>query len=196
MIRRDGDAVTRRKKRNKGQRLGISASPSLRVSDLRILLWDLDGTLVRGQRYGVFKDYTVPMLTRVFGTAGSLDGMMVSGMTDLQIIEESLRGEGITREHIIARKDELLSCYIEEMKRATGNGAHLVEAIPGGREVLQRVAEHPRYVSALLTGNIEPAALFEIGIGRIVGILSTAGRFWRFVVRSSRPAGDCGAKNQ
>ena len=29
---------------------------------LRVLLWDLDGTLVRGARYGIFKDYTVPML--------------------------------------------------------------------------------------------------------------------------------------
>jgi phosphoglycolate phosphatase len=177
MIRRDGDAVTRRKKRNKGQRLGISASPSLRVSDLRILLWDLDGTLVRGQRYGVFKDYTVPMLTRVFGTAGSLDGMMVSGMTDLQIIEESLRGEGITREQIIARKDELLSCYIEEMKRATGNGAHLVEAIPGGREVLQLVAAHPRYLSALLTGNIEPAAYLKLELAGLSEFFKLPGAF-------------------
>src|SRR5438132_12430212 len=106
-------------------------------SSLRILLWDLDGTLVRGQRYGVFKDYTVPMLKTVFGTSGSLGEMMVSGMTDLQIVEEALRGEGITREHIIARKDQLLSCYIEEMKRATGNGAHLLSAMPGGREVWQ-----------------------------------------------------------
>ena len=39
---------------------------------LRILLWDLDGTLVRGKRFGTFKDYTVPMLKKVFGTAGCL----------------------------------------------------------------------------------------------------------------------------
>jgi phosphoglycolate phosphatase len=177
MTRRDGDAVTRRKKKNKGQRLRISASPSLRVSDLRVLLWDLDGTLVRGQRYGVFKDYIVPMLTRVFGTAGSLGGMMVSGMTDLQIIEEALRGEGITREHIIARKDELRRCYIEEMKRATGNGAHIIEAIPGGREVLQRVAEHPRYVSALLTGNIEPAAYLKLELAELSEFFQLPGAF-------------------
>src|ERR1700716_2793474 len=90
-------------------------------SSLRVLLWDLDGTLVRGERYGVFKDYTVPMLKTVLGTSGSLGEMMVSGMTDLQIVEEALRCEGITRAHIMARKDELLSCYIEEMQRATGN---------------------------------------------------------------------------
>jgi len=149
----------------------IHKSPS------RILLWDLDGTLVRGQRYGVFKDYTVPMLKRVFGTAGSLGAMMVSGMTDLQIVEEALRSEGITREQIFARKDELLSCYIEEMRRATGNGAHLVSAMPGGREVLQRVAEHPRYLSALLTGNIEPAAHLKLELAGLSEFFTLPGAF-------------------
>jgi len=154
-----------------------SSSRLIHNSDLRVLLWDLDGTLVRGKRYGVFKDYTVPMLTRVFGTAGSLGGMMVSGMTDLQIIEEALRGEGITREHIVARKDELRRCYIEEMKRATGNGAHTIEAMPGGREVLRRVAEHPRYVSALLTGNIETAAYLKLELTGLSEFFQLPGAF-------------------
>src|ERR1700738_643832 len=144
---------------------------------LRVLLWDLDGTLVRGKRYGVFKDYTVPMLTRVFGTAGSLGGMMVSGMTDLQIVEEALRGEGITREQIMARKDELLRCYLEEMKRATGNGAHTIEAMPGAREVLKRVEEHPRYVSSLLTGNIEPAAYLKLELTGLSEFFKLPGAF-------------------
>lgn len=146
-------------------------------SDLRILLWDLDGTLVRGQRYGVFKDYTVPMLERVFGTAGSLGGMMVSGVTDLQIIETALSAAGITRDQILARKDELLSCYIDEMKRATGNGAHLIEAIPGGREVLQRVAGHPRYLSGLLTGNIKPAAYLKLELTGLSEFFKIPGAF-------------------
>jgi phosphoglycolate phosphatase-like HAD superfamily hydrolase len=155
----------------------ISASLSLPVSDLRVLLWDLDGTLVRGKRYGVFKDYTVPMLERVFGTAGSLGDMMVSGMTDLQIVEEALRCQGITREHIIARKDELLRCYIEEMKRATGNGAHTIHAMPGGREVLQRVAEHPRYLSGLLTGNMKPAAYLKLELTGLSEFFQLPGAF-------------------
>ena len=45
---------------------------------MRILLWDLDGTLVRGRRFGAFKDYTVPMLEKVFGTSGCLPGLVVS----------------------------------------------------------------------------------------------------------------------
>ena len=155
----------------------IFKSQFVNDGSIRILLWDLDGTLVRGARYGIFKDYTVPMLESVFGTAGCLHEMIVSGMTDLQIVEEALRGKGITREQISARKDELQRCYIEEMKRATGNGAHVIEAMPGAREVLQAVDEHPRYASALLTGNIEPAAHLKTEITGLAEFFRLPGAF-------------------
>ena len=145
--------------------------------DIRILLWDLDGTLVRGKRFGTFKDYTIPMLETVFGTAGSLRDMVVSGMTDLQIVEESLRSEGITREHISARKDQLRTCYIEEMKRAVRDGAHVIEAIPGALETLQALDEHPRYQSALLTGNIEPAAHLKVDAAGLARFFTLPGAF-------------------
>ena len=144
---------------------------------LRILLWDLDGTLVHGKRYGVFKDYTVPMLEAVFGTAGSLHGMIVSGMTDLQIVEESLREAGITREQIIERKDDLLRSYMKEMRRATGNGNQIIEAMPGALVVLKRIEAHPRYQSALLTGNIEPAAHLKVKITGLAQFFRLPGAF-------------------
>jgi phosphoglycolate phosphatase len=146
-------------------------------SSLRVLLWDLDGTLVHGKRYGVFKDYTIPMLETVFGTAGSLHGMIVSGMTDLQIVEEALRGAGITREQISARKDELRRCYIEEMKRAVGNGAHIIESMPGARDILSALDAHPRYRNALLTGNIEPAAHLKVEITGLAEFFKLPGAF-------------------
>jgi phosphoglycolate phosphatase len=173
MKKRRGDGVTGRL----GDSHAISGSPHLPVSDLRVLLWDLDGTLVRGKRFGAFKDYTVPMLEKVFGTAGRLHGLVVSGMTDLQIVEESLRGTGITREHINSRRDELLRCYMDEMKRATGNGLQILEAMPGAREVLQALNEHPRYASALLTGNIEPAAHLKVEITGLAEFFQLPGAF-------------------
>ena len=146
-------------------------------SSLRILLWDLDGTLVRGKRFGTFKDYTVPMLQTVFGTAGCLPELVVSGMTDLQIVEESLRGEGITREHISARKDQLRTSYITEMKRALRDGAHVIEPIPGARAALEAVHNHPRYRSGLLTGNIEPAAHLKVESAGLAEFFTLPGAF-------------------
>ena len=146
-------------------------------SKLRVLLWDLDGTLVRGKRFGSYKDYTAPMLESIFGTSGSLHQMVVSGMTDLQIVEEALRSAGITREHITARKDELIRSYIEQMKLALGNGAHVIETIPGAREALEAAHNHPRYQSALLTGNIEPAAHLKVEATGLAEFFTLPGAF-------------------
>ena len=152
-------------------------SQTVAHDNLRILLWDIDGTLMRGARYGVFKDYTIPMLETVFGTSGSLGQMVVSGMTDLQIVEEALRCEGITREHISARKDELQRCYIEKMRLAIDNGSQMIHLLPGVREVLETLDEHPRYLSALLTGNIEPAAHLKIEITGLAKYFRLPGAF-------------------
>jgi phosphoglycolate phosphatase-like HAD superfamily hydrolase len=173
MKKRQGERVTGRP----GDSHPVSGSPHLPLSDLRVLLWDLDGTLVRGKRFGAFKDYTVPMLEAVFGTAGCLHDLVVNGMTDLQIVEEALRSEGITREHINSRRDELLTCYMDEMKRATGNGDQILEAMPGAREVLIAVNQNPRYGSALLTGNIEPAARLKVELTGLDGFFPLPGAF-------------------
>lgn len=142
---------------------------NLRPSDLRILLWDIDGTLIHSLRRGAFKDYTIPMLEDVFGTAGTLAEMQVSGMTDLGIVAQALEHEGFTHEHIRERIDHLRESYMTAMRKATGNGVEFFELLPGAREALQAAADHPRYHSALLTGNIQPAAYLKmelVGLSR------------------------------
>ncbi|HJR09292.1 MAG TPA: HAD hydrolase-like protein [Pyrinomonadaceae bacterium] len=137
--------------------------------DLRVLLWDIDGTLLRSMRRGAFKDYTVPVLKSLFGTAGRIDDMRVSGMTDLQIICEALSDEGITAEHIRERVAEIRTRFMIEMERvaATAGDTPLFELLAGAREILERVRAHPRYLSALLTGNLEPAAHLKL---RLIGL--------------------------
>ncbi|MGB7926210.1 MAG: haloacid dehalogenase-like hydrolase, partial [Pyrinomonadaceae bacterium] len=135
--------------------------------DLRILLWDIDGTLIRSARVDSYKSYTAPVLEGVFGTAGRLAELSVSGMTDLQIILEALRDEGFTHEQVRERVDDLRVSYIREMERAIESGDQSFYLLPGAREVLEATASHPRYRSALLTGNIEPAAHLKM---RLVGL--------------------------
>lgn len=136
-------------------------------SGLRILLWDIDGTLIRSARTGMFKDYTAPAIESVFGTAGRLAELSVSGMTDLQIVAEALRDEGFTPRQIRERLDELRSIYMREMERVTSEGQQSFYLLPGAREALEAVAANPRYRSALLTGNLEPAAHLKM---RLVGL--------------------------
>jgi len=156
---------------------GSSSSFIPHPSSLRILLWDIDGTLIRSARTGAFKDYTVPMLEEVFGTAGRLPEMRVSGMTDLQIIGEALRDEGFTSDHILERIDHLRESYMTAMRQATGNNDEFFELLPGVRETLQAVHEHPRYRSALLTGNIEQAAYLKMELVGLSEFFDLPGAF-------------------
>ena len=155
----------------------VSSSFILPPSSLRILLWDIDGTLIRSARAGSYKEYFVPMLESVFGSSGCLAEMNVSGMTDLQIAAEALCGEGFTQEHIRERIDDVRKSYLKEMTKVTGNGNQFFELLRGVREVLQAVANHPRYHSGLLTGNIEPAAYLKMELVGLSEFFTLPGAF-------------------
>ena len=147
------------------------------AEDLRVLLWDIDGTLVRSHRRDAYKDYTVPVLENVFGTAGRLREMTVSGMTDLQIVVEALRDEGFTPAQIRERVADLRTHYMLEMERATREGTQGFQVLPGVRQVLEATLEHPRYFNSLLTGNIEPAAQLKMQLVNLSQFFQLPGAF-------------------
>jgi phosphoglycolate phosphatase-like HAD superfamily hydrolase len=162
----------------------ISASPSPRVtasgvlaSDLRILLWDIDGTLIRSLRVGAYKEYTIPVLEEVFGTSGRLANMRVSGMTDLQIIAEALRDEGYSHHDIRAQIHHLSERLTAEAKKVTGNGEPFFEVLPGVKRTLEVLSNHPRYRSALVTGNIESMAQLKMELVELNRFFTLPGAF-------------------
>src|SRR6185437_15892627 len=144
---------------------------------MRILLWDIDGTLIRSTMPGGYKVYTIPVLEEIFGTAGRLADMQVSGMTDLQIVFEALNDAGITREQILARADVLVARLTEQARRVTGNGVKFFELLPGVRETLAALAAHPRYESALVTGNIKPMAELKMELVGLDHFFTLPGAF-------------------
>jgi len=144
---------------------------------MRILLWDIDGTLMRSTRTGAYKDYTIPVLEEVFGTAGRLSDMHVSGMTDLQIIFEALAESGVSQEQILDKVDLLSRRLTEEARRATGNGVQFFQLLPGVRETLAVLHAHPRYQSALLTGNIKPMAQLKMELMGLEHFFTLPGAF-------------------
>src|SRR5436190_5591320 len=131
--------------------------------DLRILLWDIDGTILRSAKATTFTKYTRPVLESVFGTAGRIDEVPLTGMTDLQYIAESLSCEGITQEAIFERIDEISGRYICEIARAASNGAKF-HVLPGVRDVLEAVSRHSRYRCAVLSGNFETTARYKLNL--------------------------------
>ena len=144
---------------------------------MRILLWDIDGTLIRSARPGGYKVYTIPVLEEVFGTSGRLADLHVSGMTDLQIVFEALNDAGISQEEILARAEVLVSRLTEEARRVTGNGEKFFELLPGVRETLEALDAHPRYLSALVTGNIKPMAQLKMELVGLDHFFTLPGAF-------------------
>jgi phosphoglycolate phosphatase-like HAD superfamily hydrolase len=144
--------------------------------DFRVILWDIDGTLVRSRRNGFFKDYTTPVLLRVFGTAGRLHELGVSGMTDLQIVSEALRDEGFTTEQVRGRAAELVPIYLEELERLT-RAEEVFYALPGARAALEALERAPRSCNSLLTGNVEPAARLKLRLVGLADFFSIPGAF-------------------
>jgi phosphoglycolate phosphatase-like HAD superfamily hydrolase len=144
---------------------------------MRIVLWDIDGTLMRSVRTGAYKEYTIPVLEEIFGTAGRLGDMRVSGMTDLQIIFEALKESEVSQEQIVAEIERLSRRITEEARRVTGNGVEFFQLLPGVRETLQALHDHPRYQSALLTGNIKPMAELKMELMGLDQFFTLPGAF-------------------
>ncbi len=176
---RNGDKITESPFRPVAPSPTLSVTPSHPVSpsDLRILLWDIDGTLIRSLRVGGYKVYTIPVLEEVFGTSGRLERMRVSGMTDLQIIAEALSEEGFTH-HDVKEKIHILSERLtEEARRVTGTGDPFFEVLPGVANTLKTLDEHPRYQQALLTGNIESMADLKMELVGLAQYFTLPGAF-------------------
>lgn len=132
---------------------------------------------MRSARNGSYKDYTVPVLEEIFGTSGQLSDMRVSGMTDLQIVFEALKETGISQDEIRSQIDRMCIRLTEEARRVTGNGVPFFELLPGVRETLEVLHEHPRYESALLTGNIKPMAQLKMELMGLDKFFTLPGAF-------------------
>jgi phosphoglycolate phosphatase-like HAD superfamily hydrolase len=124
-----------------------------------------------------YKVYTIPVLEEIFGTAGRLADMQVSGMTDLQIVFEALSETDISKDEILARAEVLVSHLTDEARRVTGNGEKFFKVLPGVRETLEALAAHPRYESALLTGNIKPMAQLKMELVGLDHFFTMPGAF-------------------
>ena len=144
---------------------------------MRILLWDIDGTLMRSVRTGAYKDYTIPVLEEIFGTSGRLADMQVSGMTDLQILYEALSVEGFSQDDLFAKISVIGPRLTEEARKITGNGTRFFELLPGVRETLEALYDHPRYESALVTGNIESMAQLKMQLVGLEKFFTLPGAF-------------------
>ena len=65
-------------------------------NNIRVVLFDIDGTLIKTVRRGEYRGLIHAMLIEIFGTCGRINEVDFAGKTDLAIYREALECEGFT----------------------------------------------------------------------------------------------------
>ena len=125
---------------------------------LTIVLFDIDGTLVRTGGAGV------RAMARAFedlsGVARAFDGIPMAGRTDKSILEDAAtRARLEIGPQFSAR---FRARYCERLVEALPEPGHVSNILPGVRRLLEALARRPDIFLALLTGNCEEGAKLKL----------------------------------
>jgi phosphoglycolate phosphatase len=137
-----------------------------RTTDLRVVLFDIDGTLIKTVRRGEYRGLIHAMLLDVFGTCGRINEVDFAGKTDLAIYREALECEGVTPVQIRERLPLIEAATVEILNHLASTG-EVFRLCPGVRELLDALSVDSRFLPSLLTGNVEKLAEAKL---RVAGI--------------------------
>jgi phosphoglycolate phosphatase-like HAD superfamily hydrolase len=132
----------------------------------RLVLWDVDGTLVESAKLG--RDAFFEAFEKVTG-APPREMVPFAGRTDLEIAHDMLESSGVEA------GDDLLDSFEEALVEAMAARHEQLRArgraLPGVDAALARLQREPGVVQSLLTGNVERNALVKLsafGLARYV----------------------------
>jgi phosphoglycolate phosphatase len=127
----------------------------------RLILWDIDGTLVSaGAAARVAFDLAV---ARVIGRAPGQHDVHMSGKTDPQIAMEILATMALSEREARETLPDVLRSLEIELERAIDVIRRDGLVHPGARELLTRLAAAPDVVQTVLTGNLAANARLKLG---------------------------------
>lgn len=130
---------------------------------MRLILFDIDGTLIRS--HGAGRAAMIYALERVFGTAGPVDTYRMSGKLDPRIITDLMTAAGIAAADIEAK---LPAVY--ELMAENGRTTYCEKGItpcPGIIPLLAALAERDDVILGLLTGNVSLTAPLKLAAAGI-----------------------------
>jgi phosphoglycolate phosphatase-like HAD superfamily hydrolase len=122
----------------------------------RLLLFDIDGTLIHSGGAGVHALKSA--FKERFGIDDDLHGIEIAGMTDSGIVVSILNKHEIpaTNENVSAFLDSYVHFLSLELPRRKG------KLLPGVLELLEKLKSRPHLVLALLTGNVSRGAQLKL----------------------------------
>lgn len=137
-------------------RAGLAFSLDMTNKSKRLLLFDIDGTLISSAGAGVHALKLV--LAERFRIKDDLHDIEIAGMTDSGIVISILKKHKIpeTHENVSAFLDGYVHYLSQELPRRKGT------LLPGVLELLEKVKSRPHLVLALLTGNVSRGAQLKL----------------------------------
>jgi phosphoglycolate phosphatase-like HAD superfamily hydrolase len=142
----------------------------------RILLFDVDGTLINAVRRREYRYLVRDKLQQIFGTCGRLDQIDFAGKTDLAIYHEALMPEGFTMEMVQARVPDIEAGMAEVLAGMAATG-DVFELCSGVRDLLEALATDDRFITSLLTGNLSRLAEAKLRLAGIWEYFRCCGAF-------------------
>ena len=126
------------------------------MAERRLILWDIDSTLVNTGAAG--QHALVRATIEWFGGEGDLTGVEIAGRTDRAIAHQILQkyGKAVTDESVNSFLDRYIALLPEELPRRNGR------VLPGVRELLEYLARQPDTTLGLLTGNLQRGARLKL----------------------------------
>jgi phosphoglycolate phosphatase-like HAD superfamily hydrolase len=128
------------------------------LSPLKIVLFDIDGTLVLTGGAGsramsrAFED--------TFGIARAFDGIPMAGRTDTRILETAAARAGVELSETARRR--FRDRYFERLLEALSEPGHPKRVLPGVRPLLDALTTRSDIFLGLLTGNCEQGAKLKL----------------------------------
>lgn len=122
----------------------------------RLLLWDIDSTLIDSARAGM-KSLKRVVATR-YGVEDNLHDVEIAGRTDAHIARSILAkyGVALTPENVTDFLDEYIAGLRELLPQTNGR------VLPGVAQILDRMHAREDRVLALLTGNLQRGAELKL----------------------------------
>lgn len=145
-------------------------------ADFRVILFDIDGTLIKAVRRPEYRGRMRQMLLDIFGTCGRISEVDFGGKTDLAIYREALECEGVTPESIREQLPRLEQIMVDMLYDLASTG-EVFRLCPGVRELLDAVTGDARFVPSLLTGNVERLAEAKLRVAGIQHYFDNRGAF-------------------
>lgn len=130
---------------------------------MMLLLFDIDGTLIRGGRsgrraLGLAFDQIFPSID----STAAMELVEFNGRTDPQITRDVARAAGISEGELADSWELLKQAYLRHLEVLV-EAPNSARPCPGIPELLEHLAGRPGLQLGLLTGNIESGARIKLG---------------------------------